>query len=284
MDPYNVSFQGFDRTVFSLAAGPQGVFFRCSTKIGWWDAFLNASIGKIWDRFKTEQVTVQHGEKKETVFMRAPEVKRLALVAANLQKVWHSVHPQSAVTNVNVEKISNEKAVHSGQLKRFEVHAVMGTWENLHQEHYDWWMFPINKTSQGHGDEYAFSEANLEALRSDREFLASYRRGVQLQALAWGWNIEKGVSVLNPKKGQLWTGYGIRLAKMADSLWLMGEKTLFASLQQFAKERVRSGGMSEESLVLAALHMTVTDGGRLIPSPNPDLRYHEPSRHPKFNS
>lgn len=59
--------------------------------------------------------------------------------------------------------------------------------------------------------------------------MARYRRGVQLVVESWGWNLENNAPCAHGR----WTGYGVRLGKMAQSLSLFGEEELFHRLQQF---------------------------------------------------
>jgi hypothetical protein len=66
--------------------------------------------------------------------------------------------------------------------------------------------------------------------------MKDFRRGVALVAFSWGWDVEKGLSITQPKNGQEWRGYEVRLRKMADSLFLLGEEELFRSMQTFAKQ------------------------------------------------
>ena len=173
-------------------------------------------------------------------------------------------------------KILNEKRKQAQQLQQFEKHARDGNWGEIHSAHYDWWMFPINKTSASYGDAYYFPNKALEELRKDKEFMDSFRRGVELEALAWGWSIKRNAPVAVPGKDQRWTGYGIRLAKMADSLWLLGEFEMFQSMQLFATQMVSSVGLSDKDLVVRALHMKERGDGSLVPNPLPDLSYHNP--------
>ena len=307
-------FQGAANDGFSLVAGPDVPedFFRGSPKMSWWDRVLNATIGRLWDRCKTKQVTIRSQDGVETFFMRMPEVKRLEVTIPLLQRLWNQTHPAHTVAGrpslpllphpsrppppsrplpplphpvlavagrlpASSGKIANEKEQQAEELAIFERLEGQGRWQDIHERHYDWWMFPINKVSRGHGELFAFSKEELDALRSDPAFLDSYRKGVRLQARAWGWDIDTKAPVPNPGRNQAWTGYGIRLAKMADSLWLMGEREMFASMQQFAKEKVLPGKVSNEPLVIAALHMKV-EGEGLVPNPSPDLTYHEPKR------
>ncbi len=131
-------------------------------------------------------------------------------------------------------KVANLKRRQAEQLVIFEGYAQKHQWERFHTDHYDWWMFPVNRPSS-YGDQYNFSATELESLRNDPEFMASYRRGVQLVALSYGWDTTSSTPVPRIEKGQGWRHYGVRLGKMATSLQLLHEKGLFQSMQQFAR-------------------------------------------------
>ena len=131
-------------------------------------------------------------------------------------------------------KVANLKRRQAEQLRIFEGYARGHQWDRFHTDHYDWWMFPINRPSS-YGDLYNFSATELESLRSNPEFMASYRRGVQLVALSYGWDTTTSTPVPLMEKGQGWRHYGVRLGKMATSLQLLHEDGLFHSMQQFAR-------------------------------------------------
>ena len=129
------------------------------------------------------------------------------------------------------------KAKNAEQVQLFEEWAEKKDWKTFKPEHshYDWWAFPITKSSASYGDEYALNAMEIQYLKRDKEFMRHYRKGVELVVKSWGWDLRKNAPV--PKKertaDQLWTGYGVRLGKMADSLKLFGEKDKYRRLQRF---------------------------------------------------
>jgi len=124
---------------------------------------------------------------------------------------------------------------HYGNLTKFEQWASLGQWERFGQSHshYDWWMFPI-KEPGAHPDN-AVTDGDVQALQSDAEFMKNYRRGVELVALSWGWEINNCTWVPNPAPGQRWTRWGVRLAKIGISLLLFEETEYYESMKIFAK-------------------------------------------------
>ena len=62
---------------------------------------------------------------------------------------------------------------------------------SLHNAHFDWFMFPIDDGSRREFN--VGSDADVQILRSDPEWLANYRESVRLVARAWGWDCEWGM-------------------------------------------------------------------------------------------
>lgn len=148
------------------------------------------------------------------------------------------------------EKIFNEtkenylKRTQREHLKGyFEIWAFDKRWEWFKPNptatspgaHYDWWMFPVSRSSAGYGDTFAVNFEQINSLKSDEEFIKNYRRGVELVLLSWGWNVklDRPVPESQRSDAQRWEGYGVRLGKMADSLYLFGEIELYAKVQKF---------------------------------------------------
>jgi hypothetical protein len=146
--------------------------------------------------------------------------------------------PSSLPTAPQTAKVRNLKLRQAEQVKIFEAYARNHQWDKFHTDHYDWWCFPVNRPSRGYGDQYYFSEAELASLRDDADFMESYRRGVQLVVLSYGWDMSTGSSVDILEKGQGWRHYGVRLGKIATSLQLLREEDFFRKLQQFAIQKV----------------------------------------------
>lgn len=144
--------------------------------------------------------------------------------------------PGVQVNFAQSSKVRNLKQKHQEQLKQFEQWAAQNKWGKFAPAHYDWWMFPIMKSSASYGDTYAFNRNELYGLKNDSQFMRDFRRGVDLVVKSWGWDLVNNRRVDHPASGQQWTGYGVRLGKIADSLYLLGEKDLYCKLQQFYRE------------------------------------------------
>lgn len=119
------------------------------------------------------------------------------------------------------------------QLKSFEEWASKGQWKKFHDSHYDWWMFPITRASMGQGDTYAVNEKSIAILKNDPEFMTNYRRGIELVARSWGWEVALNAPTENPSSAQKWADWPVRLGKMADSMKLFGEDIYLVSMKNF---------------------------------------------------
>ncbi len=129
--------------------------------------------------------------------------------------------------------VKDKQKDHLGKLQNL---ARQGAWEHLreHTSHrdsgFDWWMFPIDRDSQGQGSRYTLTPESIAALKRDPEFMKNYRSGVILVTASWGWDLEKNAPCNPLNSSQLWTGYEVRLGKMLHSLTLFGEKDLHGRL------------------------------------------------------
>ena len=133
------------------------------------------------------------------------------------------------------------KQVQLEQLETFRRKAEAGEWAEIHRDHFDWYMFPIEDGSQS---EYNVREEDVAELIADPEWRARYHESVALVAAAWGWDVERAAPIPSPKPGQEWTDWDVRLAKIIRSLWLFGQGQDMASMQAFARWVKPNGGLS----------------------------------------
>lgn len=149
-------------------------------------------------------------------------------------RIYNFFHPfNRGQPAADASKESVIKSAHATQLNEFEGWAAAHEWGKIKHAHYDWWMFPVNRDSSAHGSTYTVNEHDIQALKRDPEFMRHYKRGVELVVQAWGWDLEVGRPIANPSADQCWDGYGVRLAKMSDSLKLFGEVELHNKLKKF---------------------------------------------------
>jgi len=58
---------------------------------------------------------------------------------------------------------------HASQIELFEIWASNSDWDSFHQNHYDWWAFPLDKPSS-FGFKYTLEANDVIALQADAEF------------------------------------------------------------------------------------------------------------------
>ena len=136
--------------------------------------------------------------------------------------------------------IAGLKAALRKQLEKFEGWAVKGTWEEFHHDHYDWWMFPVNRRSS-QGRKWTVCAGDIAELKADPDYIRDYLRGVDLVAASMGWDVHAKAYVKDPAPGQSWHNWPVRLYKMAQSIQLFGFETEFESLKLFALDLMRQG-------------------------------------------
>lgn len=138
---------------------------------------------------------------------------------------------------VGIERL---KSRHAEQLAAFEGWAARGAWSEFHHAHYDWWMFPVDRPSS-----YAFAwtvyDEDVTTLKSDASYMTRYRRGIELVALSWGWDVAAAREIANPAPGQSWADWPIRLFKMASSAQLFGEMPALQSLKKYGQILIKRG-------------------------------------------
>ena len=140
-----------------------------------------------------------------------------------------------------LEKIKEEQR---RQLEDFEEWASKGQWNNFHDSHYDWWMFPIDDPSS-YGYAYVVYDEDVAELKKDKRYVKNYLRGAELLALSWGWNLSKRKYIENPKPDQKWQNWPIGLYKASKSLKLFGFDEQFQSMRMFAQDIIRRGESME---------------------------------------
>jgi hypothetical protein len=86
------------------------------------------------------------------------------------------------------------------QTSLFKDWITQSRWRNFwgSGEHFDWWAFPIDITSDRHGDRYNVTPAIAE-LRSDPEFLHAVLENAQLFANGLGYDLVTG-QVIDPTR------------------------------------------------------------------------------------
>jgi len=123
--------------------------------------------------------------------------------------------------------------------------AASGEWRKIHNDHYDWWAFPIDRGSASFGETFNVAGDPLERLKKDPEFLSSLAKIMEVQAAALGWSLYEGkyFDRLDWDKGQDWNmAYPTRLWKMTRSAQIFGLEREFESLLDL-QESLEAGGI-----------------------------------------
>jgi len=137
---------------------------------------------------------------------------------------------KGANPDVDLGKLKKRQLEH---LQQFEERASSRNFLAIHNGHYDWWMFPNDKKSSFQYRYSVFAD-DIKRLKGDDEYMISFRRGIELLLLAWGWDLYKERFVDNPADGQEWQHYPIRLYKVALSAVQFEQKDITNSLRRFA--------------------------------------------------
>jgi hypothetical protein len=126
------------------------------------------------------------------------------------------------------------------QLQKFQQAAACGDWMAIHEDHYDWWMFPIDERSM-HGLAWTVYEGEVGELRRDGDYLDRYLLGVELLARSWGWDLRQVCYLLEPQPGQCWQNWPIRLYKAAKSVKLFGFGAELESMKKLGQDLINKG-------------------------------------------
>jgi hypothetical protein len=180
------------------------------------------------------------------------------------QKKNHPLSTQVSSKTLDViqaHKNGDGGGVGLAKLKKF-------TPKKIHESHFDWWLFPIDRSSNGYGDRFNLKEENFRGLINNDSFMKDYVEGIRRVLWGWGWDLDKNQVIISSDfPDQKWDGYAIRLIKMANSLLLFiqyaekeGKRGLvtnlkkqYASIQLFYQNVVKPsrllGSFGEQQLL-----------------------------------
>eukprot|EP00729_Bicosta_minor_P002553 gene2553-9319_t len=142
-------------------------------------------------------------------------------------------------------------------LAKWNAFELGNKWGSLHNDHFDWWMFPIDDGSMPEFN--VTSEEHVAQLKSEREWLLGYREGVRLALAAWGWDTSHEKRIVPIQQGMGWTHWDIRLSKIIRSLFLFEETQLLNSVQAFARE-LQKNEKKAKTYIGWSPKVTVSDG------------------------
>lgn len=130
--------------------------------------------------------------------------------------------------------VENLIAKNDVQVKQFVQWSEKNDWAAFHNNHYDWWMFPIDQASRL-GFAYTVYEKEIESLKVNQIFIENLKLGTNLLLLSWGWDLEKEKRILKPDPNQCWQNWPIRLYKCAQCLQLFGLNEELKSIKKYGK-------------------------------------------------
>jgi hypothetical protein len=132
---------------------------------------------------------------------------------------------------VGVEQLKKEQR---DQLAFFQKWAEESSWSRFHENHYDWWAFPIDRPS-AKGFRYSISDEVRLELLEDSVFIEQLRECSRLLFLSWGWDVEAQKLVSRPSEAQTWAMSPVRLNKCNRSLKLFKQTDLVTSTQSYTR-------------------------------------------------
>ena len=153
--------------------------------------------------------------------------KRLQEFMSSLASVNSNTHPEFIGISALIEK-------HATQVAQFEQWAAEGNWQLFHDNHYDWWAFPIDKPSN-YAFAYAVFDQEIAQMKQDDFFMNRQRMGAELLLRSWGWHSDTRQLLETPGPGQQWANWPIRLSKCARSMWLFGQNQQYESCVEYAE-------------------------------------------------
>lgn len=166
-------------------------------------------------------------------------------------KTGHNLDPTFVGIEGLKKALRNRPGLGEGDLNKFKNWAQKADWKQFGPgyNHYDWWMFPIDRSSQGQGFGYTVYEDDIQELQTDLNWLKDYRLGAILLMQSWGWDVKNKKIYPKLAPGQAWRNWGVRLGKLAHSLILFEQWDLYDSLKDYVKYLVKSG-VSLEAWIL----------------------------------
>jgi hypothetical protein len=97
--------------------------------------------------------------------------------------------PKMQNTHCDFVGVSGMKRELCAQVTKFEEWSRRG-YEDFHNNHYDWWAFPIDQPSS-YGYKYVVLSEDVDELKRDKDFMDRFKRGLELVFESWGWSLSQ---------------------------------------------------------------------------------------------
>jgi hypothetical protein len=162
-----------------------------------------------------------------------------------------SILPKSTIPRarfINTTPYGGDRFVVTHQALELAKHRQLADseqWRKIHNDHYDWWLFPIDRGSGAYGEKYNIAGKPLKRLKRNRRFLKNVAEAIKINALALGWDVESSqyIEDINWDAGQdPWVAYPTRIWKMTRSAQVLGLKKEFESLL-LMQQSLEDGGI-----------------------------------------
>jgi hypothetical protein len=130
--------------------------------------------------------------------------------------------------------------LNAAQAESFERWATSTRWHRFHDEHYDWWSFPIDEPSLRFGPAFKLSDGDVANLLTEGEFTKRLDRSIELVSASLGWNLaetrlDENVEEMRRYDESEFGNHGMRLRKMLLAATLFRRETALRSLSSFAR-------------------------------------------------
>jgi hypothetical protein len=197
------------------------------------------------DTFTFNQLLVKESQEM------AADLSTSSKLASNYKNLQSKIKVQAGNNKnanfVGIEEMKkalrNKDGAGNGNLNKFINWAQAGIWEQFgpSYHHYDWWMFPIDRSSQGYGLQYTVYQNDIQQLKADLDWLKDYRLSAILLMQSWGWDVKNKKKYDTVAPGQQWRNWDVRLGKLIHSLILFEQWDLYDSLKQYVTYLTQSG-------------------------------------------
>jgi hypothetical protein len=130
--------------------------------------------------------------------------------------------------------------LNAAQAESFERWAAAARWFRFHDEHYDWWSFPINEPSLKFGPVFKLSDGDVAELLADGAFTERLDRNIELVSASLGWNLretrlDENAEEMRRYDKREFGNHGMRLRKMLVAAALFRREAALRSLSSFAR-------------------------------------------------
>jgi ADP-ribose pyrophosphatase YjhB (NUDIX family) len=236
-----VAYTDYDRDDFDYEAE------EAAAQDSEWDAYLDSLSQEEYEFWKDYNPSGYDGEgvSSSSMDVPLPWEREVPLPARNTnqkkkkkkRKVFgwrkRQEKPSRYINSTKFYGHEHMQEKQAEQLEMFRSWKNKKDWKGLHNAHYDWWAFPIDRGSAAYGDGYNVAGENINELKNNSKYVSNLKELATIYAEAMGWDLAEGdwFDELDWNKGQdpYAQAYGARLYKIARSLQIFGLNQEFDS-------------------------------------------------------